>query len=148
VGNDKLFRNLCTALGADTLGSDERFLTNPNRVVNRDQLIPLLEETFNRKTRDEWLDILAGAGVPAAPVYSMHEVFSDPQVLERGMLLRTRHPTAGEISQIGVPMKFSKTPAEIRLPPPKLGIDTSAVLSELLGYTAERINNLRKKGVI
>ena len=148
VGNDKLFQNFCKAIQSESLADDQRFSTNPSRVINRDRLIPILEEVFKQKPRDEWLRILTEEGVPAGPVYSMQEVFSDPQVLERKMLLRIQHPTAGEISQIGIPMMFSDTNPQIRSPPPILGEHSNEILGKLLGYDERRIAELRDEGVV
>ena len=148
VGNDKLFQNLCRAISNEKLAQDPRFSTNPSRVTNRKQLIPILEEVFAQKPRDEWLQIFAEEEVPAGPVYSMQEVFSDPQVLQRKMLARIQHPTAGEISQIGIPMVFSDTNPEIRSPPPVLGEHAEEILGKLLGYEGKRIAELRNEGVI
>jgi len=148
VGNDKLFQNLCRAISNEKLAQDPRFSTNPSRVTNRKQLIPILEEVFAQKPRDEWLQIFAEEEVPAGPVYSMQEVFSDPQVLQRKMLARIQHPTAGEISQIGIPMVFSDTNPEIRSPPPVLGEHAEEILGKLLGYDGKRIAELRNEGVI
>ena len=148
VGNDKLFQNLCKATRRESLAEDQRFSTNPNRVINRGQLIPILEEVFKQKPRDEWLRILTKEGVPAGPVYSMREVFSDPQILQRDMMVRIKHPTAGEINQIGIPMKFSSTNPDIRSPPPLLGEDVEHVLGTLLGYDEKRIARLRDQGVV
>lgn len=148
VGNDKLFQTFCRAIHRDELAIDERFSTNPDRVKNRNQLVPILEQLFKQKTRDEWLSTLTEAGVPAGPVYSLAEVFSNPQVLHRKMLVRIQHPTAGEISQIGIPMVFSDTIPEIRSPPPILGEHVEDVLGKLLGYDGKRIAKLKNEGVI
>ena len=148
VGNDKLFRNFCRAINRDRLADDPRFSTNPSRVNNREQLIPMLEELFKQKSRDDWLNVLTEAGVPAGPVYSMQQVFSDPQVLQRNMLVRIRHSTAGEISQIGIPMKFSDTNPEIKSPPPLLGEHVNEILGKLLGYDEKRIAELKSEGVV
>jgi len=148
VGNDKLFKDFCQAIHREKLADDPRFSTNPSRVINRDQLIPTLEELFKQKPRDEWLRILTEAAVPAGPVYSLQEVFSDPQILHRKMLVRIQHPTAGEISQIGIPMMFSETNPEIKSPPPILGEHSDEVLGKLLGYDARRIAELKKEGIV
>jgi crotonobetainyl-CoA:carnitine CoA-transferase CaiB-like acyl-CoA transferase len=148
IGNDKLFRKFCKAIQMDELAEDLRFATNPDRVANRADLVALLEKTFLEKTRREWLMVLADAKLPAGPVYSMEETFSDPQVLHRQMLMKVYHPKAGEIDQVGIPMKFSETNPEIRLPPPLLGEHSDAILSTLLHYDAKRIAELRAKGVI
>ena len=148
VGNDKLFQNFCRAISNEPLAQDPRFSTNPNRVANRTKLIRIIEEAFAGKPRDEWLRILAEAEVPAGPVYSMQEVFSDPQILQRKMLERIQHPTAGEINQIGIPMVFSDTTLEIRMPPPLLGEHVDEVLGKILGYDLTRIAELRNEGVV
>jgi len=144
VGNDRLWRNLCRALNLRDLAEDPRFETNPERVKNRAQLIPRLSEVFLSKTRDDMLQILMREDVPCAPVYTMDEVFSDPQVLHRGMLVEMEHPTAKKIKQIGSPMKFSETPVRIEAPPPLLGQHTEYVLRKVLGYTDEDVRRFRE----
>jgi crotonobetainyl-CoA:carnitine CoA-transferase CaiB-like acyl-CoA transferase len=148
IGNDKLFRGFCELLGVKELADDPRFSTNPARVANRDELLPRLESMFREKTREEWLQLLTQAKMPAGPVYSISEVFSDPQVLFREMLVKITHPKAGEINQIGIPMKFSETKPGIENPPPLLGEHTNEILSTLLGYDKQRISALREKAII
>jgi crotonobetainyl-CoA:carnitine CoA-transferase CaiB-like acyl-CoA transferase len=148
AGNDKLFRSLCKSIGKHQLADDPQFLTNSKRVENRDALIPILEAAFLSKPQHEWLQILTNEGIPAGPVYSLRELFSDRQVLERDMLVKMQHPKAGSISQIGIPMKFSETKPELKIPPPTLGQHTREVLRTLLGYDEAQINELERKGVI
>ena len=148
IGNDKLFQGFCEALGLKELPKDKRFLTNPSRVANRDALMPILEGRFREKSRKEWLKILTDAKMPAGPVYSMSEVFSDPQLLYRDMLVKITHSKAGEISQIGIPMKFSETKPSIERPPPLLGEHTDQILAELLGYNKQRISTLHERAII
>jgi formyl-CoA transferase/CoA:oxalate CoA-transferase len=148
IGNDKLFRRFCSTIRMKRLADDPRFATNPSRVAHRKELIRILEKVLMKKTRREWLKVLANAKLPAGPVYSMKEIFADPQVLHREMLVKTQHPKAGQINQIGIPMKFSETRPEIRSPPPVLGEHTDEILSMLLGYDTRRVAQLRAKGVI
>jgi crotonobetainyl-CoA:carnitine CoA-transferase CaiB-like acyl-CoA transferase len=148
AGNDKLFRSLCKSICKHQLADDPQFLTNSKRVENRDSLIPILEAAFLSKPQHEWLQILINEGIPAGPVYSLGELFSDRQVLERDMLVKMQHPTVGSISQIGIPMKFSETKPELKIPPPTLGQHTREVLRTLLGYDEAQINELERKGVI
>ena len=147
-GNDRLFALLCQGMGLEGLKDDPRFVTNDKRVENRDALIPLLQEEFLRKPRDEWLGILRGLGFPCAPVYTIDEIFADEQVLHRGMLVEMEHPKAGKIKQIGPVIKFSETPSELTLPPPVLGADTEMVLREIAGYSVDEIEELRKAGAV
>jgi len=147
VGNDKLFRNLCKALGREGLATDPRFRNNSQRIIHRDELVTTIEEIFLTKTRDEWIRILIAADVPTGPVYSMNELFNDPQVKDREMLQEFEHPRFGKIRQIGIPMKFSVNQPEIKSLPPVLGEHTSEVLQTLLGYSDESLRHLKEEGV-
>ena len=148
IGNDKLFTGFCEAIGLKQLAVDQKFATAPQRVVNRDELIPILERQFKQRTREEWLRLLANAKLPAGPVYSMRDLFSDEQVLLRQMLVKVAHPKLGEINQIGIPMKFSDTAPQIREAPPLIGQQTDEVLRNILNYDAGRITELHEKRVI
>ncbi len=103
----------------------------------------ILKDIFGQKTQREWVDILKNM---CTPVNSLEEVFKDPQVLHRDMVMKMEH-SIGEIHQIGVPMKFSDTPGEIRSPPPLFGEHTKEILKGL-GFSDEQIEELRKEGVI
>ena len=87
VGNDGQFRKLCTLLGLPALGEDPRFLTNADRVANRDALTAALSPALALRRKDELLAALAAAGVPAGPINDVAQVFADPQVVARGMKL-------------------------------------------------------------
>jgi crotonobetainyl-CoA:carnitine CoA-transferase CaiB-like acyl-CoA transferase len=85
VGNDRQFERLCGVLGLEALASDSRFATNPARVVNRGDLIPLLQQAIGARARAEFSEALEAAGIPAGPINPVDAVFADPQVLHRGM---------------------------------------------------------------
>jgi crotonobetainyl-CoA:carnitine CoA-transferase CaiB-like acyl-CoA transferase len=87
VGNDRQFSRLCSILGVPELADDERFRTNPARVVNRAELIGLLQQKLSARGRAELSETLEAAGIPAGPINEMDAVFSDPQVVHRGMKL-------------------------------------------------------------
>jgi crotonobetainyl-CoA:carnitine CoA-transferase CaiB-like acyl-CoA transferase len=146
VGNDRLWKNFCKALGIESLADDPRFATNPKRVENRGTLVPMLSDIMKKKTRDEWLEVLVREEVPAGPVYMMDEIFTDPQVLHRNMLREVDHPTAGRIKQIGNPIKIVGEPEPAIKPPPLLGEHTDDVLRSL-GYSEEQVRDLKAKGV-
>jgi crotonobetainyl-CoA:carnitine CoA-transferase CaiB-like acyl-CoA transferase len=148
VGNDRIWKNFCEALGLENLAENPKFATNPKRVENKVKLIPLLEKAFLNKTRDEWIEILLKKGVPCGPIYVIDEVFRDPQIQHRKMLVEIEHPKIGKIKQIGIPMKFSETPGEIRKPPPLLGQHTREILKNLLGYSEEEIKQLEREEII
>lgn len=106
-----------------------------------------MNRIFLGRTRKEWLDILMKEDTCVTGVYSLEETFSDPQVLHRRMIVDTIHPQAGRVKQIGVPIKLSETPGDIRLPAPELGEHTEEILKEL-GYRQEDMLRLKKEGVI
>ena len=132
VGNDRQFVKMCEVIGKSELVIDERFTTNSARVQNRDALIAILKPVFLTKTVDEWLALI-GDEFPCGPINNLEQVFSMPQVEAREMLIHIQHPTIGELPLVGSPLKFSDTPVEYKLPPPRLGEHTEEVLKELLG---------------
>jgi len=142
VGNDSQFRNYCGAIGLPELSADPRFSTNPQRVKNREELVPLLAERMATGERDHWLAALEGVGVPAGPINTLDQVYEDPHVLARGMKRELPHPAAGKVPMAASPLKFSGSPVEYRRPPPMLGEHTGQVLSERLGLSAEEIQAL------
>ncbi len=142
VGNDSQFRNYCGAIGLPELSADPRFSTNPQRVKNREALVPLLAERMATGARDHWLASLEAVGVPAGPINTLDQVYEDPQVLARGMKRELPHPTAGTVPMAANPLKFSGSPVEYRRAPPMLGEHTAQVLAEKLGLSAAEIQAL------
>jgi formyl-CoA transferase len=147
-GNDSQFRKLCQVFGQPELAADPRFATNPQRVSNRGELIPCLQAAFAQMDTGQLLAELLAAGVPAGRINTIDRVLNDPQVLHRQMVVEVDHPTAGRLKLLGVPYKFSETPALVKSAPPLLGQHTDEVLHDLLGYTPEEIAGLRDAGVI
>ncbi len=148
VGNDGQFRKFVEAGGRPELSADPRFATNPQRVANRDTLVPILAEMVKPRTRAQWIADLEAAGVPCGPINTLDDVFEDAQVKARGLRVDLPHPSAGEVKLVGSPIKMSATPPQAVRHPPLLGEHTDAVLGEMLGYTPERIAELRAKGVL
>ncbi len=148
VGNDGQWQKLCALLNQSELAHDARFTTNPARVQHREILVPLLQALFQAQEIDFWLEEIAGAGIPCGPVQTIDQVFTDPQVLARDMIWMMPHPTAGEVSLVGSPLKLSETPVSARLPPPLLGEHTAEVLTTMLGYTTDDITRLRTENTI
>ena len=142
VGNDSQFRNYCGVIGLPELSADPRFSTNPQRVKNREELVPLLAERMATGARDHWLAALEGVGVPAGPINTLDQVYEDPQVLARGMKRELPHPAAGKVPMAASPLKLSGSPVEYRRAPPMLGEHTAQVLSEKLGLSADEIQAL------
>ncbi len=144
VGSEAIWKRFCEVVDPQ-LAHDPRFRTNPDRVRHRSELIPLLQERFRQRPTGEWTRLLEAAGVPSGPIYTVAEVFQDPQTQHRGMRVELEHPTAGRITVTGVPLKFSDTPGSVRTPPPVLGQHTAAVLREL-GYAEEEVEQLVREG--
>jgi crotonobetainyl-CoA:carnitine CoA-transferase CaiB-like acyl-CoA transferase len=146
-GNDLQWTKFVKAAGHAEWASDERFATNPKRVENRETLIPQLDALFATRTVAEWLAICEQAGVPAGPINTVDQVFEDPQVKARNMLLEGQ--LDGEkIRMLASPMKVAGSPVKLRLAPPKLGEHTDAVLKKEIGLTKKEIASLRAASVI
>jgi formyl-CoA transferase len=120
-GNDRLYLNLCRLLAREDLATDARFATNPLRVVNRAELLPVLQEALLTRTTEEWLTVLRAAGIPCGAIHSVSQAFNNPHIRERGLIWECEHPTAGTIKLVGSPMHFSETPARLYKAPPLLG---------------------------
>ena len=147
VGSDGLWRRFTSATGLDELADDPRYATNPDRVRNRDTLIPLITETLAVKGCAEWTDLLNAAGVPAGPVNTVPAALAQPQVAAREMVVEVEHPVAGTLKMLGSPLKLSAQPTSIRRPPPVLGEHTDEILAEA-GYTAAQVAELREADVV
>jgi crotonobetainyl-CoA:carnitine CoA-transferase CaiB-like acyl-CoA transferase len=148
VASEGIWRRFCQALDRAELADDPRFAKNANRVEHRAALLSILAEVFLNRDTDTWLRLLNQAEVPCAPVQTIDKVFTAPQVLHREMLVEVDHPTAGTVRMAGIPVKFSVTPASVRLPPPLLGQHTEEVLSSWLGMRIEEVNELKRKSVV
>ena len=147
-GNQKLWEELCEAIDCPELIDDPRFKTNADRVRHMDELEKELAPTFNERTTDEWVEILAeGKGLPVGPVYDIDEALKNKQVQSREMITEVEHPAAGTIPVIEHPLNFTNADSGFEDAPPLLGEDTKSVVHKL-GYTDEQIDELREAGVI
>lgn len=128
VGNDEQFKKLCEVIGKPKLAKDPRFATNPNRVKNRNELIPILQRAFLEKETKEWKEKCDKNNIPCGPIQSLKEVHNDPQLNHRNMFIDFDHPTAGPIQVIGSPLKLSRTPVTYRYHPPDHGEHNDEIL--------------------
>ena len=147
VGSERLWDRFCQAVKREDLKDRPEFATNGVRVENRATLVPLLQEYFLTRAADDWVADLQQHNVPAGPINDLADVFSDPQVLHREMLLEMPHPTLGAIKQTGLPIKFSLTPGGLDRPPPLLGEHNGQILKDL-GYSDAQIAEMAEKSVI
>ncbi|WP_024694895.1 CaiB/BaiF CoA-transferase family protein [Pseudomonas syringae] len=148
VGNDSQFRKFAEVAGQSQWATDPRFITNKLRVANRAELIPLIRQATVFKTTAQWVDALEAAGVPCGPVNDLAQVFTDPQVLARGLAIELPHALGGRVAQVASPIRLSETPVEYTRAPPLLGEHTSQVLQALLGMSADEVVALRSAGVV
>lgn len=146
AGNDNLWRKFCAVADLQQYADDPRFATNPKRVENRKEIVPIVSRAIEKKTMKEWISILDEAGIPCGPIYTVDQVLADPQVLARDLLVEMEHPKCGTIKVIGHPNKLSETPARYTLPPPTLGQHNAEVLASL-GYDSDQIEQMRKDKV-
>ena len=134
-------------LDINDLADDPRFRTNKDRVSSREQLRPLLVNRLQSRSAGEWLKQLKAAGIPCGAVRDLGQLFSDPQIIERAMVIALEHPIAGTIRQLGIPVKLSDTPGALHSPPPTLGQHTDAVLRKI-GFSADEIFRFKENGAI
>ena len=112
-----------------------------------EEISSYLKQVFSTKTRDEWFDLMIQKDIPVGKVYGLDEVFSDPQVLHRQMLIEVEHPTLGKFKQAGIAPKLSQTPGKVRTLSPLLGEHSQEILREA-GYSQQEIENFLHDGVI
>ncbi|MGI4943396.1 MAG: CaiB/BaiF CoA transferase family protein [Janthinobacterium lividum] len=131
VGNDGQFAKLCAVLGKPEWTTDARFNANAARVAHNAELTALLRDCFATWTREAIVGALDAAGVPAAPINTINQVFADPQLVHRGMLQHLPHPLGGTVPQVVSPIRLHDAPLRFDRAPPLLGQHTAEVLREL-----------------
>jgi crotonobetainyl-CoA:carnitine CoA-transferase CaiB-like acyl-CoA transferase len=147
VGNDTLWQRFAPLIGLPELVDDPRFATNPDRVVNRAALIPLVEAALATRGSAEWTEELARVGIPAGAINTIDKALVHPQVQARDMVQSIEHPTAGTLRMTASPIKLNSHRSTPRRPPPLLGEHTDEVLGEL-GYSADDISALHRDDVV
>ncbi|AOB30206.1 CoA-transferase [Bordetella sp. H567] len=145
--NEKNWARIAQVLGRPEWTEDPRYALNSDRMRHRTELTQAISEILRERSADEWLADFDRAGVPAGPVHSVGEALSHPQTLARDMVVRQQHPDAGEVSTIGMPVKFSATPAQYHRAAPRPGEDTRTILVEY-GYSEAEIQYLLDEGVV
>ncbi len=148
TGNDGQYQKFVEVGGRSDLAKDERFVTNPQRVKNRDLLVPILAEMVLTQPRAFWLAKLEEVGVPCGPINDLDDVYKNPQVQARQLVVEVPHPTAGSMKLVRSPMKMSGSPTDNDVAPPLLGQHTDEILRDMLGRSDADIAALRAKGVL
>ena len=147
TGNDRQWRDTCAILGLEDLAFDPRYVHNAGRVAARAELVPMLEERTRTFDRDDLLEKLEAAKVPAGPINTVAQVFDDRQVIARGMRLDLAEPSGGTVPAIRNPIVLSDTPLTYEAASPKLGADTDVILADL-GCDEAKIARLAAEGVV
>jgi crotonobetainyl-CoA:carnitine CoA-transferase CaiB-like acyl-CoA transferase len=148
VGNDPTFERFCKAFGQEALLADPRFATNPIRVQNRQLVTDTLTPVMKSKTTAEWIDALEALKIGCGPINTLEQVFADPHVQAREMVVEMAHGSGETVKVIANPVKLSATPPSYRSPPPVLGEHTEDVLASVLKMSASDIAALREKGIL
>jgi crotonobetainyl-CoA:carnitine CoA-transferase CaiB-like acyl-CoA transferase len=147
-GTNPLFPRLCEAMGRPELVDDPRFGSIPDRMAHVDEIEAEVRAWTEANDLETVFAALSEAGVPFGPVATMPEVVESPQLAAREMLVRVEHATVGEVVLPGIPIKLSASPGEVRKAPPVVGEDNAEVYGRLLGFDAERLEQLRRDGVV
>lgn len=149
VGNDPTFERFCKVAECEELLSDDRFKTNADRVSNRDHVTETLNEILRQKPSAWWLEHLEKEKIGCGPINTLEQVFADPHVKAREMVIEMDHPATGSapLKLIANPIKLSATPPTYRQAPPMLGQHTDDILNEA-GLSADEIAKLKDDGTI
>ena len=142
VPDNRIWERLCEVIGREDLKEDHRCKSGTERAANATFIQPIIENWLATLTRDDAVDTLNEIGVPTGPVYTAEDVFADPQVKARGMLMPIDDPDIGEYAFTRSPIHLSDAPELPKNAAPNLGGDTEWVLRDILGYNKTRINAL------
>jgi len=148
VGTEEEWRVLCRVMGNPALADDPRFKIASLRKQNEDALDEIVTAWTRQHDRWEITRMLQAAGVAAFPALSNKDLAEDPHLLERGFLAEPEHPEIGKRKHAGIPWKMSGTPCAVRSAAPIRGADTEDVMKSLLGYTSDKVEQLRKAGIL
>jgi len=148
ASSQKLFKIGCETLGLDDLIDDERFSTMDLRTANSTELTSEFQKAFLAKTSYEWVDIFQRSTVPVGPINTIADILDDdPHVDARAMVVEVDHPTIGKMKTLGIPIKLSETPGEVKRAAPTLGQHTREILNEL-GYSDEQIDSMADERIV
>ncbi|MFN3579328.1 MAG: CaiB/BaiF CoA transferase family protein [Pseudomonas sp.] len=147
ANGDAIFQRLMRTMGHEQLADDPQLADNAGRDVRRDEIYALIDAWTGSLPQEQVLTLLAQADVPASRIYSVADMFSDPQFLARDMFINGKLPDGKSFKMPGIVPKLSATPGSSEWTGPALGEHTDKLLTQL-GYNAEELKTLRKEGVI
>jgi crotonobetainyl-CoA:carnitine CoA-transferase CaiB-like acyl-CoA transferase len=144
--SNKNFQKLCKIIDREKMATDPRFATSALRARNKEALNEMIAGALRARTSREWFELLVEAGLPCGPVYSVKDVFADPQVQELRIARPVKHPRLGEIDLVAQPCEMTGFDRAIRAATPDLGEHNDEVL-ESLGYNRDEIKKLKAAGI-
>lgn len=148
VGNDKLWKKFCDVIEREDLKCSEKYSCNAKRVEHYRELEGIVTEWTQGRTVKEISEVLLANEIPSSPVYNVQDIVNDENIVKaREMLVKVEHPSVGAMQVVGSPIKMSKTPPVIDRPAPLLGQHTEEILSDILRYTPEKIEELKTCGI-
>lgn len=147
ANQQKQWEDLVDSIGLPELKTDPRFQERDTRKANRILLTPILEEKLTLNTTEFWVDLLNGKGIPSGDILSLEKALSSDQIKHRKTIVEIREPKIGDIKIFNLSAKFSRTPATVDAPPPRLSQHTEEILGKL-GYSCEQMRALKEKAVI
>jgi formyl-CoA transferase len=147
AAGQKIWERLCKVIDAPELISHPEFATSGARSKNRDALNRKIAERTKQKDSKTWVEAFNAAGVPCGPIYSVDQVFGDPQVAQLPMTGKVHSPKLGDLTLVGQPVVLTRTPSSIQGPPPECGEHTDEILAEY-GYSRSEIDRLRKARIV
>ncbi|MGE8940439.1 CaiB/BaiF CoA transferase family protein [Leptospira interrogans] len=148
IGNDGQFQRFCAAAGLDALATDERYRNNSARIINRATLIPQMAAAIQTRTSADWISTFESRAVPCGPINTIDQVFEDPQVKARKTRRVLSNDRVGSVAVVANPVRMASHDTTAAKPPPLLGEDTDAVLTDVLGLSANDIAALRADKVV
>ncbi len=147
ANQQKQWEDLADALGVPELKTDPRFQERDTRKAKRKELTPLLEAKLILQSTLHWVDVLNEKGIPSGDIYGLEKALLQPQSEHRRVIATVKEAGIGDIKLFNLTAKFSKTPASIDAPPPRLSAHTGEILKGL-GYAEDDIKSLKEKGAI
>ena len=148
VGNDHQFGHFCDIAGRSEWKNDPRFKTNTDRVLNREELLPLIRQVMKAHSKEWWLQKLHDAGVPCGPINTLEDVFNDSQVQARGIEIKGKDKHHHDVPMVRNPLLFDNEPVISNHAPPLLGQHTETVLRQLLEISPEELAEFKSKSII
>jgi crotonobetainyl-CoA:carnitine CoA-transferase CaiB-like acyl-CoA transferase len=148
VGNDAQFRKFAGLVGHPEWARDAKFQRNQDRVTHRNDMDRLVSEALSTQDRAYWVARFDEADIPCGIVNTVPEALQAPQTVARDLVVEDDDPNVGGLRLLGIPFRFSETPASIRHRPPRLGEHTEQILHQELGCTDQQIAQLRDAGAV